>query len=39
MIDEFEKFNNEELMNQFLHVIRKTYHKKKEHKLRSVILI
>ena len=39
MIDEFEKFNNEELMNQFLHIIRKTYHNKKLYGLRSVILI
>ncbi|WGS64705.1 AAA-like domain-containing protein [Marinitoga aeolica] len=39
MIDEFEKFNNEELMNEFLHVIRNVYHKKMLYKLRSVILI
>lgn len=39
MIDEFEKFNNEDLMNEFLHVIRNVYHKKMLYKLRSVILI
>ncbi|MBM7560245.1 AAA-like domain-containing protein [Marinitoga litoralis] len=39
MIDEFEKFNNEELMNQFLHVIRTMYHSKEIYGLRSVILI
>ncbi|NUU95657.1 transcriptional regulator, partial [Marinitoga sp. 1135] len=39
MIDEFEKLNNEEIMNTLLHVIRKIYHKKEMYKLRSVILI
>ncbi|WGS64339.1 AAA-like domain-containing protein [Marinitoga aeolica] len=39
MIDEFEKFNNEELMNEFLHAIREIYHMRKGYKLRSVILI
>ncbi|MBM7560347.1 MULTISPECIES: AAA-like domain-containing protein [Marinitoga] len=39
MIDEFEKFNNEELMNEFLHAIREMYHMRKGYKLRSVILI
>ncbi|AFG35644.1 AAA-like domain-containing protein [Fervidobacterium riparium] len=39
MIDEFELMNNSEVMNSFLHVIRGIYHRKKEVKLRSVILI
>ncbi|BBE31119.1 hypothetical protein OSSY52_12600 [Tepiditoga spiralis] len=39
MIDEFERFKNEELINDFLHVIRSIYHKKQLHKLRSLILI
>ncbi|KLO23665.1 hypothetical protein X275_02220, partial [Marinitoga sp. 1197] len=39
MIDEFEKFENSKLMNQFLHVIRNIYHDRKIYGLRSVILI
>ncbi|SHF06756.1 AAA-like domain-containing protein [Marinitoga hydrogenitolerans DSM 16785] len=39
MIDEFEKLNNDEIMNQFLHVIRNIYHDRKIYGLRSVILI
>nr|WP_240739243.1 AAA-like domain-containing protein [Marinitoga lauensis] len=39
MIDEFEQFNNGELMNQFLHVIRNMYHKRQVYNLRTVILI
>ncbi|KLO21454.1 hypothetical protein X275_09280, partial [Marinitoga sp. 1197] len=39
MIDEFEKFDNEKLMNKFLHTIRKIYHDREIYKLRSVILI
>ncbi|NUU95551.1 transcriptional regulator [Marinitoga sp. 1135] len=38
MIDEFERLN-EEIINEFLHVIRSVYHKKEIYKLRSVILI
>ncbi|OQY08711.1 MAG: transcriptional regulator, partial [Marinitoga sp. 4572_148] len=38
MIDEFERLN-EEIMNEFLHVIRSVYHKKEMYKLRSVVLI
>ncbi|SHF27883.1 Predicted ATPase, AAA+ ATPase superfamily [Marinitoga hydrogenitolerans DSM 16785] len=38
MIDEFEKLD-ENIMNEFLHVIRSVYHKKQIYKLRSVILI
>ncbi|SHF28623.1 Type II secretory pathway, component ExeA (predicted ATPase), partial [Marinitoga hydrogenitolerans DSM 16785] len=39
MIDEFEKFDNEKLMNKFLHTIRKIYHDREIYRLRSVILI
>ncbi|KLO22192.1 transcriptional regulator, partial [Marinitoga sp. 1197] len=39
MIDEFEKLNNQELMNEFLHTIREIYHSRQGYKLRSVILI
>ena len=39
MIDEFELMNNSEVINSFLHVIRGIYHRRKEVKLRSVILI
>ncbi|WGS63941.1 AAA-like domain-containing protein [Marinitoga aeolica] len=39
MIDEFERFDNERIMNQFLHVIRTIYHNKEVYGLRSVILI
>ncbi|WGS63909.1 AAA-like domain-containing protein [Marinitoga aeolica] len=39
MIDEFERFDNERLMNQFLHVIRTIYHSREIYGLRSVILI
>jgi hypothetical protein len=39
MIDEFERFKNNELMNDFLHVIRSMYHDKKDYELRSVVLI
>ncbi|APT75813.1 transcriptional regulator [Marinitoga sp. 1137] len=38
MIDEFERLN-EEIINEFLHVIRSVYHKKEIYKLRSVVLI
>ncbi|WP_459995577.1 AAA-like domain-containing protein, partial [Marinitoga arctica] len=39
MIDEFEKLNNDEIMNEFLHAIREIYHMRTGYKLRSVILI
>ncbi|KLO22956.1 AAA-like domain-containing protein, partial [Marinitoga sp. 1155] len=38
MIDEFERLD-ENIMNEFLHIIRSIYHKKQIYKLRSVILI
>ncbi|KAF2956256.1 AAA-like domain-containing protein [Marinitoga sp. 38H-ov] len=39
MIDEFERFKNSKIINDFLHAIRSIYHKKELHRLRSVILI